>query len=230
MSTPRISRRGFLISGAMLSGAGMAVWIRPDQLVADELTPLHVAEVIPKRFGDWQEDARIPVVLPAPDVQAAINRIYAETVARTYVNSTGQQIMLSIAYGRNQSDAVQVHKPEGCYGGQGFGVGPVTVSMIELGGRLVPMRRMIATRFERVEPVSYYTVIGNVVSSTGWREKIVQLKYGLSKRIPDGLLMRVSSIGDSERQFPLQDQFLRDLLAALPAEQRPRFVGRESSA
>ncbi len=232
MAAPtRISRRGLLISGAMLAGAGLAVWIRPDHLIADEEAPLDLEKLIPRQFGNWQVDSRIPVVLPAPDVQAAMKLIYAQTVARTYVNSDGRQVMLSIAYGRSQSDAVQVHKPEGCYQGQGFGVGPVTVSMVELvSGRQVPIRRMVANRSDRNEPVSYYTLIGTVVSSTSWREKVTQLRYGLSKRIPDGLLMRVSSIGNAEQEVPEQDAFLRELIQALPPQARVRVVGTESYA
>lgn len=230
MTAPRVSRRTVLISGALLGTAGLAAWARPDQMVADGLTPLHLETDVPRQFGDWQVDPRVPVVLPAPDVQAAMNQIYADSVARTYVNAQGQQVMLSIAYGRNQTDAVQVHKPEGCYGGQGFGVSAVSVNLVELNGRRVPVRRMVATRFERIEPVTYYTVIGDVVSSAGWREKLVQLKYGLHKRIPDGLLMRVSSLGDAKVQYPVHDRFLRELLAALRPEMRPRFVGLETSA
>mgnify|MGYP006871988586 CR=1 FL=1 len=41
-----------------------------------------------------------PVVLPAPDVQAALDRIYNQTVARTYVSAKGGSVMLSLAYGR----------------------------------------------------------------------------------------------------------------------------------
>jgi EpsI family protein len=110
-------------------------------------------------------------------------------------------------------------------------VGPVTVSMVELvSGRQVPIRRMVANRSDRNEPVSYYTLIGTVVSSTSWREKVTQLRYGLSKRIPDGLLMRVSSIGNAEQEFPEQDAFLRELIQALPPQARVRVVGTESYA
>jgi EpsI family protein len=146
------------------------------------------------------------------------------------VNDRGERIMLSLAYGRNQTDAVQVHKPEGCYQGQGFGVSDVSVQMLKLGARELPVRRMVATRLDRVEPVTYYTVIGNVVSSTGWREKVVQLEYAMSKRIPDGLLVRVSSLGQPQAQYDIQQRFLNDMLQAIPAAWRHRFVGTESRA
>jgi EpsI family protein len=225
----KISRRGLLLTGAMVSGAALAVWLRPDRLLAEQQSAMELKDVIPEKFGDWRVDERIPVILPAPDVQAAIDMIYAQTLARTYVHQNGQQIMLSIAYGRNQSDAVQVHKPEGCYQGQGFGVEPLSVAMLELvPGRSIPLRRMIASRFSRQEPVSYYTLIGNVVSSTAWREKVVQLKYGLHKKIPDGLLVRVSSVGSPEKEFPAQEIFLKDLMAIIPPDLLPRVVGTES--
>jgi EpsI family protein len=226
----RISRRGVLLGGTLFGAAGLAAWARPDKLAADEKQPLELDTLVPRSFGAWQIDPHTPVVLPAPDVQAAIDRIYNQTVARTYIDTTGARVMLSLAYGRNQSDAVQVHKPEGCYQGQGFGVGPVSVHAVTLGGRALPVRRMVASRPDRLEPVTYYTLIGNVVSSTGWREKVVQLEYAVSKRIPDGLLVRVSSLGEPNEQYLVQERFLKDLIDALPVDQRHRFVGTESRA
>ena len=52
--------------------------------------------------------------------EAIINKIYNQTLTRTYINPRGDRIMLSIAYGRDQSDALQMHKPELCYPAQGF--------------------------------------------------------------------------------------------------------------
>lgn len=225
-----ISRRGFILGGSLMGAAALAAWARPDKLSADEQEPLNLEALVPTRFGRWQIDPHTPVVLPSPDVQAALDRIYNQTVARTYLSEQGERVMLSMAYGRNQSDAVQVHKPEGCYQGQGFAVGPVTVDLKPVGGRAIPMRRMVATRVNRLEAVSYYTLIGGVVSSTGWREKLVQLHYAMSKRIPDGLLVRVSSLGTPAEQYKVQDLFLNELIQGVPAAQRHRILGTETRA
>jgi hypothetical protein len=52
------------------------------------------------------------------------------------------------------------------------------------------------------------------------------MKYGLRGIIPDGALIRVSTVGLSQTaSFQLQDQFIRDLLTALPARERKFFTG-----
>jgi EpsI family protein len=50
-------------------------------------------------FGEWHEEANLLAQV---------------------INPQGYRIMLSIAYGKNQSDALQLHKPEICYPAQGF--------------------------------------------------------------------------------------------------------------
>jgi len=52
------------------------------------------------------------------------------------------------------------------------------------------------------------------------------LKYGLRGIIPDGALIRVSTIGlPKDVSFKLQDQFIRDLLAAIPPQELKFFTG-----
>jgi len=52
------------------------------------------------------------------------------------------------------------------------------------------------------------------------------MKYGLRGIIPDGALIRVSTVGLSETaSYKLQDQFIHDLLAALRPQDRKFFTG-----
>jgi hypothetical protein len=56
---------------------------------------------------------------------------------------------------------------------------------------------------------------------------LVRLKYGLRGLIPDGALIRVSTVGlPQEASYRLQDQFIRDLLAAVAPPDRKFFTGR----
>ncbi len=56
--------------------------------------------------------------------------------------------------------------------------------------------------------------------------QMARMKYGLQGIIPDGALIRLSTIGLSETaSYQLQDQFIRDLLTALPAQDRSFFTG-----
>jgi len=54
----------------------------------------------------------------------------------------------------------------------------------------------------------------------------MQLREGFRGRIPDGMLVRVSSIsGDTGAAYGAQQAFIAQLLAAMPAEQRVRLAG-----
>ena len=76
--------------------------------------------MIPASFGDWSVDKSIIPLQVDAETQAKLDKIYNQTIARTYVNSHGERIMLSVAYGGDQSDNLAVHKPEVCYYVQGF--------------------------------------------------------------------------------------------------------------
>ena len=82
--------------------------------------PPKLETIVPLSFGAWRIDASVMPLVPSPDQIALIGEIYDQTLARTYVNDRGERVMLSLAYGRNQSRRFQIHKPEVCYVGQGF--------------------------------------------------------------------------------------------------------------
>jgi hypothetical protein len=55
---------------------------------------------------------------------------------------------------------------------------------------------------------------------------MVRLNYGLRGIIPDGALVRISTVGLSPvDSFRLQDQFIRDFLAAVRPEDLRFFTG-----
>jgi hypothetical protein len=54
----------------------------------------------------------------------------------------------------------------------------------------------------------------------------VELTFGLTGRVPDGMVFRVSSIDvDQSRAHQLQGQFVNQLLSVLPAAERRRLSG-----
>jgi hypothetical protein len=59
-----------------------------------------------------------------------------------------------------------------------------------------------------------------------FRSKLQRLAYGLSGKIPDGMLVRVSTIQtDEQRAYQLQDRFVGQLLEALDPGGRVRLLG-----
>jgi hypothetical protein len=68
--------------------------------------------------------------------------------------------------------------------------------------------------------------VGHDITTGVVDRQIVRLKYGLRGIIPDGALIRVSTIGLlPEESYKLQDEFIRDLLAAIPPSDLNFFTG-----
>lgn len=211
----------------MLLAAVLAFAAKPRAKVADQAPPIVLEELVPRQFGNWRVDETVVPVLVDPRTQAKLDEIYNQTLARTYVNADGQRIMLSIAYGGDQSDSMQVHRPEICYTAQGFQVLRQTVGQLVTDYGALPVKRLLAVQGPRNEPITYWVVVGDKATQVGMQQKLQQLKYGLTGRVPDGILVRVSSIDRNEdAAFGAQDRFLREMLAAMPEAGRLRVAGR----
>lgn len=220
------SLRATSILVVMLIAAGLAAAAKPRIKVADLGPKVNIDTMIPREFGEWTIDASITPILPSPEVQALLNRLYNQTLARTYVNREGKRIMLSVAYGGDQSDSMQVHRPEVCYAAQGFQV------LAEVKGQLVttfgvlPVKRLLAQQGARVEPITYWITVGDKPTYPGLRQKLAQLTYGLTGKIPDGILVRVSSIDrDQSSAYALQENFVERLVESLSIDDRKRLIG-----
>ena len=205
--------------------AGAHAW-RPTAHLADQRPKVELEAMFPKQFGDWTVDARMPVQLVSPDQQAVLNAIYNQTLSRTYVDRDGHRVMLSVAYGGDQSDATRAHRPEVCYPAQGFQVGSGADNAYELGGRTLRVRNLVARHGARVEPISYWITVGDRITLSGTEQKLAQLSYSVRGVVPDGMLVRVSSIDpDSRRAWGVHQRFIAQLGASLRVEHRAQIVG-----
>lgn len=227
-----IGFKHLVIGLCMFAAAGMAVALKPTIKVMDSEAKLDLETLIPKQFGEWKIDETIVPLIANPEQQALINKIYNQTLTRTYVNPNGDRVMLSIAYGGDQTDSLALHRPETCYPAQGFQIlKSPTISSFSTGEGSIPVKRLVAAQGQRVEPITYWTTVGDTVAVNGLKWKLQQLKYGLTGKIPDGLLFRISSIqGDDAKAYHIQDAFARDLLKALPPSGRQRIIGNPGQA
>ncbi len=224
-----ISTKSLIISLILLLGAGLAWAMKPSHKIADDASKINLKTLVPRQFGDWHVDDNAMPVVTNPEQQAVLEKIYSQTLSRTYVNAKGERIMLSIAYGGNQSDGLQVHKPEICYPAQGFQIFNATKGALSLDkiNEAIPVKRLVATQGARHEPITYWTTVGDEVALDGLQWRLAQLKYGLTGNIPDGLLFRISSIDpDDARAFALQDRFVNDLMGALNSKGQARLIGK----
>jgi len=214
------------VMALMLLAAGLAFVTKPRAKVADSGPRVDLEAMIPREFGEWTVDERIVPLIPSPDIKVVLDRIYDQTLARTYLNSNGDRVMLSIAYGGDQSDAMQVHKPEVCYPSQGFGILKNLKTNLKTRFGQVPVTRLVAVQGPRIEPITYWITVGDQLARSGWEQKIAQLKYGVTGKVPDGLLFRVSSIDrDEVRAYQIQSGFVHDLLDRLDESGRRRLIG-----
>lgn len=210
-----------------------ASWIgkaaQPTIRMADSQERQPLGNVFPDRIGDWVIDrGTFNVPLP-PDVAAQVGSLYTEVVDRTYVNASGQRMMVTVAYGRDQSDGFKVHRPEVCYAAQGFTVGAPQNAGIDLGGTVIPVKRVSTYKEARLEPVTYWMVIGDQVVESAFRHKMAQIGYALHGVIADGLLVRVSSFAPNEpASFEAQAEFVRQWMRLVPLSQRERVFGKQT--
>lgn len=219
---------GALVLLAMLAAPLLAERLRPSDLQATHVAGLELESAVPRAFGDWQVDPEVVPLPVTPELQKVIDQTYDQTLSRTYVNRNGDRVMLSLAYGTDYGNkGMFVHRPEICYPAQGFEVAKEESGDLDLGGSRLPVRRLVATALHRHEPITYWIVVGHGATRFGWRMRLEQVKAGLTGTVPDGMLVRLSSIdGDDVHAYQLHQAFARALLAALPASLRLRFTGR----
>jgi EpsI family protein len=215
-----------LVGLAMLAGAGLALALTPRLKMADQ-AKISLEAMIPKQFGDWKLDETISPFMVSPDVKADLDNIYNQILTRNYINNKGERIMLSIAYGDNQSRSMNVvHRPEVCYSAQGFQIGSMSKEFIDASGTKLPVMKLVAIQGQRIEPITYWIMIGDSAVRGNLELGFERLKIGLSGKIPTGLLIRVSTISANELQsYRAEEQFVRDMLGAVPTQYRKILTG-----
>lgn len=220
-------RKAALALLGMAAAAGAAVAARPRAQAKAMGPDLSLEFEVPRRFGTWTIDPSILPLQPDPQLQKVVDETYEQTLARTYRNANGYRIMLSMAYGGRQDRSMQTHRPEVCYPAQGLSVRRSTFdASLDLPERALPLKRLVAGNGPRNEPISYWLVIGDSVATFGYSHRLATLRYGLTGRIPDGMLVRVSSVDDDvSRSFKNQDEFLYELFSALRPDFRKRLLG-----
>jgi EpsI family protein len=215
-----------IILGLLMVSSGALTMVMTPSLRAKQST-IDLETLIPPEFNGWKIDTSAVSLMINPDMKETINKIYSQTLSRTYINQQGERVMLSIAYGTDQSTDLQIHRPEVCYLSGGFEVGEMTKTFVETTIGRIPVMHLVAKQGTRNEPISYWIRVGDSLTR-GWLEqKVVALSYGLTGKVPDGLLFRVSTISNDEQDsYRIQQTFLTAILEAVRSEDRYWLVGR----
>jgi len=222
------------ILGVTMLATAVAVRLLQPEPVAASSQPI-LAQTVPSAFGDWKEVSSVAEqVDPARNAdEPSMDRPYDDVLMRTYGNSRGDIVLLTLAYGRNQRQEVKIHRPDVCYTAQGFQLvsrRAVSFPVTGLGGRPVEGMRMLVSAPGRMEAVSYWIRIGDVFTDNAWAIRYHIFQQGIAGRAVDGMLVRASQIvsgadAASPERYRVQERFLADLVRALPKPARRQLVG-----
>lgn len=205
---------------ASIYAAGNAM--RPDTEYA-KLDGHTLDELTPKKIGEWVDlpqgfiQVDLTTVQRGGDPTKGPRPTYDEILTRSYKNRQGDIVMLSLAYGRKQSQELRIHRPELCYAAQGFSVKELGLTRISTkNGAALPVKRLMTENRGRLEPVSYWIRIGDTITTSPWQTRGEVLRQGMQGVVPDGILVRVSTIipdpKQSGRAFEVQERFLSELM------------------
>lgn len=216
-----------ILATLCLLAASASYVMTPHQRMA-QLEPITISKMLPEKFGDWAEEKVEMGQVVSPEQDAKVKAIYKETLNRVYINKSGERVMLAIAYTEDQRDnkGQQAHKPEICYPAQGFSILNTQRTVINTIYGSISTKQLVTQSGPRVEPVTYWIMVGHEAAVTGNEEKLAQLKYAMKGIIADGLLFRVSTITeDTDAGFKTQAEFINALASSLSPENRVRLTG-----
>lgn len=216
-----------LILCLLLVLTSLTTWlVRPVKQPLVQRNSLVLATMIPQSFAGWTIDPNVVPLQLSEKEQKGLNDLYSQTLVRTYINAEGARVMLSIAYGGDQSGNLALHKPEHCYGAQGFAISEFRREEFNSSVGAFPVARLLAIQGQRNEPITYWTTVGDKVVLDGVEQKIQKLKFALTGKIPDGILVRVSTIDtDTARSYVQQNTFIENMLDAMNKTDRNKLVG-----
>lgn len=225
-----LDRRDLLAGLACVGALGAAEWLRPRTPVVLMPPGGKLTKLVPPQLGPWGLGHAGEIVLPRTEGSLA-SRLYGDQLARIYYRADQPNLpmMLSIAYGFKQSDALQLHRPEACYPAVGFTVGPARPFDLNLGGASVPAVALTATVRDRIEDVVYWTRMGRRFPRSEAEQREMRFANAIDGLVPDGALVRASAVRlDPEVPvFRNVEDFLRALASSIGRDGRKVLLAAE---
>lgn len=223
------SRRDLLLAAPLLAAAAGAYALTPRNRM-NLLGEKTLEDGIPLAFDGWSVIPSNAFVLPKPREGSLADVLYDQQLNRLYTGENRLPVMLVIAYGSTQSDLLQLHRPETCYRAIGFEITASRRVDLRVGDADIPMRELTATSNDRIEPILYWTRLGDRLPTSNNEQRWMKLRTEMEGYIADGVLVRLSTVADpSPEIFEGLQQFARSLLFAVKPEVRPALVGRPAA-
>jgi len=183
-------------------------------------TDSNFEQTIPRVIGEWVEvQQSTPQVSVVSDERSLISQLYDDTLMRSYADKNGNQIMVALAYAKEQRQDVKIHQPDVCYPAQGYQMQKTETVSFDALQRTAPVigKRQLYYGQNHLEAVSYWIRVGDSTLTSGLQMRLKIIKDGLLEgRLDDGILVRVSSmIPDESKQseaHALQEAFLKEFV------------------
>ena len=222
-----IARRDLVFGGMLAAAAAAATALTPRRHVVLLAANRKLDSIVPARIGSWAVVPSDAFVLPKTPGSLA-DRLYSQTVTRLYQSPDNIPVMLVMAYGSIQNDLLQLHRPETCYAAVGFQISGSQSVGLPLGGAAkLPLRELTATNDTRVEPIAYWTRIGDDLPIDGRQQRLMKLDQQFAGIIPDGILVRLSTVGESTPEiFVKLQEFARAMVLAVAPGDRAVLIGK----
>lgn len=226
-----LGRRELLLGLPLLAGAGSALALTPRRRL-NLLGDRELEKMVPLTVGDWRVIPSNAVILPDAEAGSLSATLYDQTVSRLYTSDTELPVMMVIAYGSTQSDQLQLHRPEVCYTAIGFQITSAEQVMVPVANAAeLPARQLVARSNDRVEPILYWTRVGDFLPASGNEQRLMKLRTEIRGYVADGALIRLSSIGEpGPAMFATLQRFANKMLEATYPAALPALVGRPLAA
>lgn len=223
-----IARRDVLMGGACILGAGAAQFAKPSRHVS-LLGAQPLPDIIPEAFGSWRsQDVGDPLAVNGPGTLAA--KLYNQMVTRLYTNTvTSSEVFMLLAYGGEQTNELQLHRPEVCYPAFGYTLVRNEFAPIPISEHVsIPARRLLATSDNSREGVVYWSRMGEYLPASGGEQRTDRLQIAMRGIVPDGLLSRFSATAaDGHDAWRELQTFIPQLVLAVAPQWRKVLIGTE---
>ncbi|MFM9853419.1 MAG: exosortase-associated protein EpsI, V-type [Sphingomonadaceae bacterium] len=219
-----ISRRNMMMGAALVATSAAAFVRQPREIVAP-LKKGSLEALVPDQVGAWSFETKSGLVLPPSD--ALSDSLYNDIVTRVYYAPQLPPIMLLIAYSNTQNGTLQVHRPEVCYPASGYTLSETEVTTVGKGaGIAIPARFFSAESNARTEQVLYWTRIGTALPTSWIDQRRAVIGANLQGIIPDGILVRISTIvPETDTALAGLDAFVTALAKSLNPQARKLLIG-----
>ena len=188
-----IDRRGILFGGLCAASFGAAEWLRPRTML--QFRPEgSLDSTVPSQFCSWKSQYDPTLVVP-PSEDSLTARLYDDLLMRRYRDQeTGLEVFFLAAYGANQTDDLQLHRPEACYPAVGLPITQRAPDSLVYRQRTIPAVSLMSEIPGRIEKILYWSRLADRFPISAAQQRQIKLDLAFDGKIPDGILVRLSTI------------------------------------